>query len=296
MTLGDAFKNMNKHGPLQRHVAWSVSTAMEGPFLEVPGGYSIPGTSYSVPSTNYEVPPTQGVVPVTNYEGSTVPGVNMGAYGPMAYGPGGAYSTPTTRYDVPGNPGAEHPAMMYAAPQTSELTPASTFATTFTTTTNEVPSMTYAAPTMDHNLPNPYTTPISSFQPPTSPEPISTGAFLAGHPELGLDATARAFASPEPVVGCGTTTPLATTPARCSETPTTLVGATPLVGTAPGTPRVVSFAPHSGTPPTRSLSHQSPGPSPMLGSVRQVPMPSKVVKEHISIHAWLVSAFRIFLV
>lgn len=257
---------------------------MEGPFLEVPGGYSIPGTSYSVPSTNYEVPPTQGVVPVTNYEGSTVPGVNMGAYGPMAYGPGGAYSTPTTRYDVPGNPGAERPAMMYAAPQTSELTPASTFATTFTTTTNEVPSMTYAAPTMDHNLPNPYTTPISSFQPPTSPEPISTGAFLAGHPELGLDATARAFASPEPVVGCGTTTPLATTPARCSETPTTLVGATPLVGTAPGTPRVVSFAPHSGTPPTRALPHQSPGPSPMLGSVRQVPMPSKV-KEHISIHA-----------
>ena len=188
---------------------------MEGHFLEVPG-YSVPGTSYSVPSTNYEVPPTQSVVPATNYE---APGSIMAAMPPGM----GGYSAPSTRYDVPGS--NDRPVMTYAAPlQSAELTPASTFATTFSSTTNEVPSMKYAAP-MDHgnhSYAHSYASPVSSFQP--SPEPISTGAFLATHPELAtLDGTARAL-SPEP----GYSTPLATTPARCSETPTTLVGATPL--------------------------------------------------------------------
>ena len=85
--------------------------------------------------------------------------------------------------------------------------------------------MKYAAP-MDplHS----YGSPVSSFQPPATPEPISTGAFLATHPELAtLDGTARALSTPEPLAGYST--PLATTPARCSETPTTLVGATPLI-------------------------------------------------------------------
>ena len=192
---------------------------MEGHFLEVPG-YSVPGTSYSVPSTNYEVPPTQSVVPATNYE---APGSIMAAMPPGMGGMGG-YSAPSTRYDVPGS--NDRPVMTYAAPlQSAELTPASTFATTFSSTTNEVPFMKYAAP-MDplHS----YGSPVSSFQPPATPEPISTGAFLATHPELAtLDGTARALSTPEPLAGYST--PLATTPARCSETPTTLVGATPLI-------------------------------------------------------------------
>ena len=194
---------------------------MEGHFLE-PGlpGYSVPGTSYSVPSTNYEVPPTQSVVPATNYE---APGSIMAAMPPGMGGMGG-YSAPSTRYDVPGS--NDRPVMTYAAPlQSAELTPASTFATTFSSTTNEVPFMKYAAP-MDplHS----YGSPVSSFQPPATPEPISTGAFLATHPELAtLDGTARALSTPEPLAGYST--PLATTPARCSETPTTLVGATPLI-------------------------------------------------------------------
>ena len=202
----------------------------------------MPGTSYSVPSTNYEVP-TQSIIPSTNYDPMSPPSVM-----------GGGYSAPSTRYDAPGQP-----VMTYAAPmQSAELTPASTFATTFTTTTNEVPSMTYAAP-IDHAY-------GTSF---ASPEPISTGAFLATHPEL--DGTARAFGSPE---APGFSTPLATTPAR-SETPTTLVGAT-LMGTAPVTPRIVSFAP-GGT-------SESP-----VRSVRQVAMPSKVVKDKSGEHCGLTS-------
>lgn len=197
----------------------SCGCLMEGHFLEVPG-YSVPGTSYSVPSTNYEVPPTQSVVPATSYE---APGSIMAAMPPGMGGMGG-YSAPSTRYDVPGS--NDRPVMTYAAPlQSAELTPASTFATTFSSTTNEVPFMKYAAP-MDplHS----YGSPVSSFQPPATPEPISTGAFLATHPELAtLDGTARALSTPEPLAGYST--PLATTPARCSETPTTLVGATPLI-------------------------------------------------------------------
>jgi hypothetical protein len=203
---------------------------MEGHFLEVPG-YSVPGTSYSVPSTNYEVPPTQSVVPATNYE---APGSIMAAMPPGMGGMGG-YSAPSTRYDVPGS--NDRTVMTYAAPlQSAELTPASTFATTFSSTTNEVPFMKYAAP-MDplHS----YGSPVSSFQPPATPEPISTGAFLATHPELAtLDGTARALSTPEPLAGYST--PLATTPARCSETPTTLVGATPLIpGFVADAPRMI---------------------------------------------------------
>ena len=138
---------------------------------------------------------------------------------PLPPGMGG-YSAPSTTYDVPGS--NDRTVMTYAAPlQSAELTPASTFATTFSSTTNEVPFMKYAAP-MDplHS----YGSPVSSFQPPATPEPISTGAFLATHPELAtLDGTARALSTPEPLAGYST--PLATTPARCSETPTTLVGA-----------------------------------------------------------------------
>lgn len=57
------------------------------------------------------------------------------------------------------------------------------------------------------------------------------------------------------------------------------VGATPLtLGTAPVTPRVVSFAPT--TPPaTMGLPPGGSPASPVLGSVRQIPMPSKVVKD-----------------
>ena len=142
---------------------------------------------------------------------------------PLPPGMGG-YSAPSTTYDVPGS--NDRTVMTYAAPlQSAELTPASTFTTTFSSTTNEVPFMKYAAP-MDplHS----YGSPVSSFQPPATPEPISTGAFLATHPELAtLDGTARALSTPEPLAGYST--PLATTPARCSETPTTLVGATPLI-------------------------------------------------------------------
>ena len=133
---------------------------MEGHFLEVPG-YSVPGTSYSVPSTNYEVPPTQSVVPATNYE---APGSIMAAMPPGM----GGYSAPSTRYDVPGS--NDRTVMTDAAPlQSAELTPASTFATTFSSNSNEVPFMKYAAP-MDplHS----YGSPVSSFQPPASLQPL----------------------------------------------------------------------------------------------------------------------------
>lgn len=185
---------------------------MEGHhFLEVPGlpGYSVPGTSYSVPSTNYEVPPTQSIVPA--YE--TAVSLNMAASMPFG---GTTYSAPSTRYDVPGS----NPCPVMAAPS-AELTPASTFVTSYTVSTNEVPSMTYAAPAVES---------CSSFQP-ASPEPITTGAFLANNPELGLDATARAMSPAEPLVGYGTpprtvtmATMATTPPARSSETPTTMVG------------------------------------------------------------------------
>ena len=234
-----------------------------------------PGTTYSVPSTNYEVPNT---VPEAGTAYSSF-SYRPTFAGPPAYSnPVTTYEVPATSYDAPGtSQGVIYEPMTHppsASPYgnmnlSAELTPTSTF-TTITTTTHEVPSMTYAAP--EHTAPAYSHTPVSSFQPMSYSYSPTVGSSFA------LDSTARA--TPEIATGPCTLGPQGAsaapaTPER-SPAPTDLVGATPLacgtpLGTGSFTP-VMSFAP-LGTSPY-ATRNQTSSPAPMCTKGNS-PMASK---------------------
>ena len=169
------------------------------------------------------------------------------------------HSLPATSYDLPGSYRPQFsPSRDLPSPQLgAALTPASTFATTFSTTTNEVRHprnglLSVISGAFDdlrgsHGAwpvwfallalpqePQAIYSPMPSFQPHTQ--------LLSPEPTAGL------FASPEPTTGLTG----AKTPGGASEAPTTMVGAAPLT-------------PNFTTP---------------LRSIRQVPMASRMVKDH----------------
>ncbi|CAE6973253.1 unnamed protein product [Symbiodinium natans] len=252
--------------------ASQTQTYNPNPFASQMTVYDVPATSYDAPlrSGNLAVPAAYAPVnmtPASTFTTFTTPstsqdGLTMGVYGPCSSAP------------------AADPAQMtYAAPLSSA--PLHSY--------NPPPG--YASPALGTREVAPISSaPLQSYNPPPGYASPALGTREVGTPPpatMALDATCRATFSPPPDQQGSSRVPVYAAPGTperdllSSAAATTLLGATPLTH-GPGTGVATPTAPGLGTvstPTAAGLGTLNGTPSKPLGSIRQVPMPSTLIKD-----------------